>query len=324
MKTVLQIPVNFFIPLLIGVALTACNNVQQPPMRIGMNIWPGYEPLFLARHIGSLNEEEFRLVEFSNASEVGRAFRNGTLEAACLTLDEVFYTMQDGMDPVILLVMDESCGADVVLSHPEIKDLTGLRGKKIAVEVSAVGVYMLTRALQQANLTTKDVIPVYLPIDKHLAAYEDKLVDAVVTFDPVRTRLMAQGAVDLFNSSRIPGEIVDVFVVRRDYLEKHPDQGVKLHRGWFAALKHMQQSPFEAAKFMAIREHMSTEEFKHSLGGLHIPDEQESKMLLGTPVPKLFETAKKLNTVMHESGLLNRDISLKPLFILPEEMKVGQ
>lgn len=315
---------NFSIIILIGMvllALTACKNEPSPPMRIGMNVWPGYEPLFLARQAGRLNEKDFRLVEFSDASEVGRAFRNDILEAACLTLDEVFYTLQDKMDPVILLVMDESCGADAVLSRPEIKNPAGLRGKRIAVEVSAVGAYMLTRSLQQADLTIKDVTPVYLPNEKHFSAYKDGLVDAVVTFDPVRTRLLSLGAMDLFNSSMIPGEIVDVLVVRRDYLDGHPERVIALRKAWFAALEQMRRSPHESARFMAIREQVTTEEFESSLQGLRLPNEQENHKLLDLPNPKLLITAEQLKTVMKESDLLKGDISIKALFVLPETIK---
>ena len=311
--------------VLMGLALLtlmACQNQPLPPMRIGMNVWPGYEPLFLARQTGNLNERDFRLVEFSGASEVGRAFRNGILEAACLTLDEVFYTVQDEMDPVILLVMDESCGADVVLAHPDIKKLEGLRGKRIAVEVSAVGAYMLTRSLQKAGLTIKDVTPVYLPIEKHFSAYKNNLVDAVVTFEPVRTRLLSLGAVDLFNSSMISGEIVDVLVVRRDYVEGYPERIVALRQAWFAALGKMRKSPHESARLMAIRERVSTEEFESSLRGLRLPNEQENHELLDLPAPKMLITAERLKTVMNESDLLQGDIQIKTLFELPKTMKM--
>jgi NitT/TauT family transport system substrate-binding protein len=305
-------------------ALAACKPEASPPLRIGMNVWPGYEPLFLARRDGGLPERDFRLVEFSDASEVSRAFRNGSIEAACLTLDEVLYTVQDGMDPVILLVMDDSRGADVVLAHPEIKSLAELRGKRVAVEVSAVGAYMLTRSLQQAGLTTKDVKPIYLPIEEHLSAYKEGVADAVVTFEPVRTRVLALGAIDLFNSSKIPGEVVDVLVVRRDYLERLPERGAALRRAWFAALQEIRRAPRECAQFMAVREQTTAAEFESSLHGLHFPDEPEDYVLLGCPSPKLVESAEKLKTVMHESGLLARDVPLGALFTWPEAMKTSR
>lgn len=283
-------------------------------MRIGMNVWPGYEPLFLARHDRSLDEQEFRLVELSNASAVGRAFRNGTIEAACLTLDEVFYTLQDRMEPVIVFVMDQSQGADVLLARPNVKSLADLRGKRIGVEVSAVGAYMLTRALEKAGLTKNDVIPVYIPIDRHFSAYINGEVDAVVTFEPVRTKLLQAGAMDIFNSSMIPGEIVDVCVVRRDFLKNHPEKVAALRKAWFGALNRMREAPFETAKIMAAREKVTPEEFEASLKGLHYPDEQENLLLISGETPSLLEPARRLKEVMVQAGLLDQDISLPPLF----------
>lgn len=311
-------------PVWLGVAvlaLAACQDQPPPPMRIGMNVWPGYEPLFLARHLGGLDEKDFRLVEFSSASEVGRAFRNGTIEAACLTLDEVLYTVQDRMDPVVLLVLDQSQGADVLLAHPEIKSLAELKGKRVGVEVSAVGVYLLTRSLQRAGLALGDITPVYLPIEKHLAAFRDGAVDAVVTFEPVRTRLLALGAVDLFNSSQIPGEIVDVLVVRRDYLEGHPDRAVTLRRAWFEALARLHRSPRESARLMAAREQVAPGEFESSLSGLHLPDEAESRVLLDETAPELLASAEQLKAVMRQAGLLRQDIPLQPLFLRPKTLQ---
>jgi NitT/TauT family transport system substrate-binding protein len=283
-----------------------------------MHVWPGFEPLFLARHEGLLPEKDFRLVEFSNGSEVERAFRNGEVEAVCLTLDEAFYLVQNGADPVILLVMDESHGADVVLGRAELSGLAGLKGRRVAVEVSAVETYMLTRALQHAGLSVGDVELVYLPPEKHVEAFQTGKVDAVVTYEPTRTKLMELGAVELFNSAQIPGEIVDVLVVRRDDFERYPRRVQALREAWFAALKRMRRAPEESAKLMGVREQMSGAEFADALSRLYFPTAVENRALLeGTP-PGLLKTAERLKAVMREAGLLGQDIPLKSLFPPPE------
>jgi NitT/TauT family transport system substrate-binding protein len=294
--------------------VVGCHRTTEPAMRIGMNVWPGYEPLFLARAAGRLPESEYRLVEFSNASGVARSFRNGTIEAACLTLDEVIYTIQDGMDPVIVLVLDQSHGADVVLARPELRDLAGLKGKRIGVEVNAVGTYTLTRALQHGGLTLHDVTVVHLPLEKHHEAFASRTVDAVVTFEPARTKILALGAIDIFNSAAIPGEIVDVLVVRRDYAVRHPDRLAALRDGWFAALAQLQRSPRQAAQIMAVREQVTTEEFEASLNGLYFPNPAETRAMIGGPQPQLLATGERLKKVMRDAKLLERDVPLTSLF----------
>jgi NitT/TauT family transport system substrate-binding protein len=313
------------LPLLVGVTWlfwAGCKASLEPPMRIGMNVWPGYEPLFLAREMGNLNEDDFRLVEFSNSSGVGRAFRNRTLEAACLTLDEILYTVQDGMDPVILLVLDESRGADVVLARPPIGTLAQLKGKRIGVEVSAVETYLLIRALQHGGLTLHDVTPVYLSLENHVEAFSSGSVDAVVTFEPARTKILALGAVDVFNSTQIPGEIVDVLAVHRDYAEKFPRRIQALQRAWFAALARNHEKPRESATFMALREQVSADQFQASLQELHLPDQAENQQLLAGSSPGLLASAERLKSVMREAKLLEQDVNVRPLFVVPNEARV--
>jgi NitT/TauT family transport system substrate-binding protein len=44
-------------------------------MRIDTNVWPGYEPIYLAREQGEYSDNEVRLVELPNAGTVIQAYR---------------------------------------------------------------------------------------------------------------------------------------------------------------------------------------------------------------------------------------------------------
>jgi len=59
-----------------------------PPLRVGTNVWPGFEGFYLARDLGYFDDTPVQMVEFGSSSEVLRAYRNGDLEVAALTLDE--------------------------------------------------------------------------------------------------------------------------------------------------------------------------------------------------------------------------------------------
>lgn len=119
--------------------LLSCGPAPEPLLRIGTNTWPGYEPLYLARSLGYYEGSPITLVELTSASEVIHALRSGTLEGAALTLDEVLTLLDDGFDLKVVLVMDFSNGGDVLLAKPGIDSTADLRGKRIAVEYTAVG-----------------------------------------------------------------------------------------------------------------------------------------------------------------------------------------
>lgn len=283
-------------------------------LRLGTNVWTGYEPLYLARSLGYYDKRTVHLVEYSSASHVIRAFRNNTIEVAALTLDEVLLLKELGYDVRVILVVDISHGGDVLLGNSDIAQLTDLRGRNIGVENTALGAYVLTRALQSVDMSVADVNVVPLEVDEHERAFLDGKVDAVVTFQPVHSRLIAKGAAALFDSTQIPGEIVDVLAVRGDMIDSESDKLSVLLRGWFLALQYFQEHPDDASTHMADRLQLSPPDVLTSFAGLRLPDMDENIALLSGARPELVETSRRLAEVMREQRLLEKKIDVSQLF----------
>lgn len=292
--------------LMLGVLAlaSACAPEPEPLLRVGTNVWPGYEPLYLARDLGYLEGSPVRLVEYASATDVVRSFLNHAIEAAALTLDEALLLVDLGQEPRVVLVMDFSHGADVILGSAGMRRLTDLKGRRIGVESGALGAYVLTRALQQGGMSLSEVSVVPMPVSEHEQAFLQHEVDAVVTFEPVRTRLLKRGAVRLFDSSEIPGEIVDVLVVRRDILERQPGAVQRLRRDWFRARAWFTAQPDDAAERMARNEGISAPEFLAAVQLLRIPDLRENQRLLAGPRAGLYEPLRRLEGVMQAQKLL--------------------
>ena len=295
------------VALIIGVLVlvVGCTPESPPPLlRVGTSVWPGYEPLYLARELGYLEGSSIRLVEHDSATDVIRAFRNHAIEAAALTLDEVLLLTDSGQHPRVVLVMDISHGADVILGHAGIRRITDLKGRRVGVENTATGAYMLTRALQRNGMELDQITLVPMPSYEHERAFLNNTVDAVVTFEPTRTRLLKQGAVRLFDSSEIAGEIVDVLVVRHDILQRQPEAVERLLRDWFRALAYLAAEPQDAAARMAAREGLTPHEFLAALQLLRIPTLSENRGLLAGPQAGLRAPLRRLESVMQAKKLL--------------------
>lgn len=271
-------------------------------MRVGTNVWPGYELLYLARSLGKLDGRQIRLVEYPSTSGVLAGLRNGLLEAGALTLDEALQAQAEGLDLSIVLVTDISHGADVLLARPEIERLADIRGQRVGYEETALGAYMLGLTLQAARLELTDIVSVPVPVDEHLRAYRNGQVDAVVTFEPVRSQLLEQGARELFSSADVPGKIVDVLVVRRDVAEQRPQQVQALVDAWYGALKWMSAHRQQALQRMAPREHLTPQQLEAALEGLKIPGRHETVALFRQG--SLQSAAEQMQRSMQASGLL--------------------
>jgi len=284
--------------------LSACTPEPQPPLRVGTIPWPGYEPLFLARELGLFPAQRLHLVEYVSSPQVVRAFRNGAVDAMTASLEEVLLLEQLGHAPQVVLVLDASHGADCLMARPEVESLSGLRGRRVGSEESMLGLYMLNRGLEQTGLRREDVRLELSSLETHVEAYQRGELDAVVTFEPYCRRLADVGARKLFDSSHIPGEIVDVLVVRKEFLDAHPQQVDALLRGWFAALDWHGKHPQEGMRRMARRLALDAHRFQEALSGLHLMDERQQRAQLTGPRPRLSESIERLGALLRHHQLL--------------------
>jgi NitT/TauT family transport system substrate-binding protein len=313
----------FIACIALSLALGGCMREQESSLRIGTNVWIGSEPLYLARELGRLDPATVQLVEYPSASEVLRAFRNQAIDGMVISLDELFELAADGLQPRIILVVDVSHGADVVVGRRGMKTMRDLKDKSVAVESGALGAFVLSRALALNGMQASDVNVVHLESNEQPGAFEKGDVDGAVTFDPYRAQFLKAGAATLFDSTQIPGEIVDLLAVRASVVDKEPKAIQALLTGWFGAIDYIKREPVDAARRMGIRQQTSGEQFQQAQQGLHVPTREENLRMLGGPQPELAVTGRRLMALMLDAKLLRSDLEIErvlepgPLASLP-------
>jgi NitT/TauT family transport system substrate-binding protein len=299
--------------LAISSGLAGCSRYE-PLLRIGTNVWPGYEFFYVAAARSLISADRIRMMAMPSATACIHALAAGTIEGAGLTLDEVLTARAEGIDLKVVAILDISMGADVLLANPSIATLQALRGKTIGVEQSAVGAVMLAAVLESAGLQREEVKILHLNVNQHLAAYESQRVDALITFEPVRSQLQGRGLVQLFDSSLIPGRIVDVLAVRSDAIRRSPRAIGELISAHFKLRNEFMLNPEPIAEVMMRRLRLAPIEVIDSFKGIDLPDlARNLKMLRGTP-PEMERNAFELVQVMNSAGLLPRQISVRDLF----------
>jgi len=301
---------------ILAIAVTGCPQKPSSPLRVGTNLWPGYETLHLAKNLGYYDQENLKLVDYPSGTEEVRAYRNGEIEGAGLSIDQALVLAATQGDVKIIAVMDVSDGGDVILGKPEITNIKALKGKRVGVESTSLGAYFLARALEKNGLSPKDVQIVSLELTEHERAYKEGKVDAVVTFGPARVKLLAAGAKLLFDSSQIPGEIVDILVVRQSAIDNSAKDIQALVNGRFRALDYLNKNPQEAAARIAPRTQVTPEQILDAFKGLRQPDLAENQKLLDQSNPALINGMRGLVKVMVGNKLLSKEID--PALILDD------
>jgi len=204
----------------IFISCLSCHNKQDTSLRLGTNIWPGYEPLYVAKERNVFENINISLLEYRSASQVLNGIRSGHINMAAVTLDEAIRLRDQGFDIEVVWIFDISNGADALISQSDINSIQGLIGKSIAYEKSALGEYIFNRFLAKHNLNFNDYIIHGLEVNYHYQKMKNKTIDAVFTFDPQLSQIKSLGGNILFDSSKIPNEILDVLIINKAKFDK--------------------------------------------------------------------------------------------------------
>lgn len=295
--------------------VSGCSQNGEPTLRIGTGVWPGYEPLYLARQLGYLDSNRIRLIEYTSTSQVLKAYRNGLIDAAAVTLDEAISLQAAGENVRVVLVMDVSDGADALVARADIQRLEDLEGQRIGVEHSAVGAYLISRIIEKAELDQNQLQIVPLQVNRHLRAFLDGEVDAVVTFEPVRSRLLESGGQVLFDSSQIPGEIVDVLIVRGEKLPQLSSQVEYLQQAWFKVISQISKSPRVHMANLNSRLRLQQKDAMAAFSAIRFPDRADNQRMLSASGNKnLLQLSREMTKLMYEHHLIQDQVNTDVMF----------
>jgi NitT/TauT family transport system substrate-binding protein len=293
-----------WLSLVVALGALACSEPAQPPLMVGVNTWVGYDPLVLARDREAIDALKVKVVELVSSAEAVRHLRNGLLDAAGLTLDEALRLVDSGFGVRIVALLDTSAGADMVVAAPRITSLQQLRGERIAAEDATVATLMLERLLRKARLRQDDVTVVRMDATQHLTALLSDRVAAAVSYAPMNGPIQALGYRPIFDSREMPGQIVDVLVVRNEVLEERPEAVDALMDVWAAGLNVMQLDPQGAAASMAPGAELTPAQYQSVQQGLRFYSPGESLALLSGQPPLLAQQSSDMAQLLQELGLL--------------------
>lgn len=289
---------------LLGLAwiVLGCGAEPRPPLRLGLLVWPPYELFFLAQHHGDFGDAPIELIDFSANADLADAFESGTIDAFCVTTDHYLDELGANPEARVVMVVNVSDGGDAVVGRPGIESLSDLKGRRVGLTPSSLGLFVVARALESAGLTLKDVELRYLDESQHLEAFSTGEVDAIAAYEPMVTGLIQAGGTRLFDSSSIPGEIVDVLMVHQDAIDRDPETVQALVNGFFRARTRLKEAPRESAEILAPREGVASADFLATFDGIQLPDLEENRRLLTGAEPPLLATMRGVGEVLLRAG----------------------
>ena len=297
-------------------------------LRFSYNVWSGWLPVIAANGGTKPNPDSVFSKKYgfkvemvlmddpvvardaSAAVEVHTLW--GTVDMMTLFAPEL--TRDSRTSPRIMQQIDWSSGGDGIVVRNNIKSVSDLKGKTVALAQNSPSEYYLTSLLLSAGLRTGDIKVKYTATAFEAAAafVADKSVDACVSWAPDIYKIPERVAGTRILSSTADANklIADVYAFRADFAKDHPEVVEGLIAGIFEGMDMVKQKPEEPAKWMADAFGMKQEEVMGMRNDAHPTNFAENvQFFLNASNPTNFErTWKSAAYVYRELGRINAPV----------------
>jgi len=189
------------------------------------------------------------VVQINDYVESINQYTAGGFDGCTMTnMDALTIPAAGGVDSTALIVGDFSNGNDGVVLKGK-KSLKAIKGQKVNLVELSVSHYLLARGLDSVGLKEKDIAVVNTSDSDMVAVYGTDSVTAVSTWNPLLSEITAMPkSYKVFDSSQIPGEIIDLMVVNTKTLQANPKLGKALAGAWYEIMRTMQGKSKKAIK----------------------------------------------------------------------------
>lgn len=270
-KKILNAVLTLFLTALLSSSCAGNAPVQKEalPLRVGWSLWSGYFPAVIAAEKGFFEQRgvKVELVYYAVYGHQASELSSGMIDGGLTVLSDVMFD-SISRDVKIVLILDNSIGADQIVAAPEIQNARDLRGKRIGVEQNNLGGLLLVRqmlndsGISPGEATFVQITPEEVPDSI------PSLIDAGYTFEPHTSRAIAQGKKVVYSSADAPGLLVDVLAFRREIIQTRPQDVRAFVAAWFDAVEFWKANPEEGNAVIAQATGLAPEEI--SLEGVDL------------------------------------------------------
>jgi NitT/TauT family transport system substrate-binding protein len=238
--------------LALALSLQTSSLADTPGFTVGWSVYVGWDPYYYMGKSGILRKWadkygiNIRVQRFDYAPSLD-AFVAKNIDACAMTnMEALDMPAAAGIDTTAIITGDYSNGNDAVITRGGVT-LPQIPGKQVLLVEKTVSQYLFERAMainglgdqlrkvKYVNTSDSDIASAFLT---------DSSKPVVVTWKPMVSQIMkTKGMTTVFNSSQIPGEILDLLVVRTDVLNRPDGSGQKFAKAmagaWYEMMSQM-------------------------------------------------------------------------------------
>ncbi|MEQ1719470.1 MAG: putative urea ABC transporter substrate-binding protein [Hyphomicrobium sp.] len=291
-----------------GPALAA----EKKDFKVAWSIYVGWMPWGYASDSGIVKKwaDKYGIAievkQFNDYVESINQYTAGAFDAVTVTnMDALSIPAAGGVDTTAVIVGDFSNGNDAVILKGKDK-LADIKGQSVNLVEFSVSHYLLARALDSVTLAEKDLKVVNTSDADMAAAYKTADVTAVATWKPIVSTILAEpDAKKVFDSSQIPGEIIDLMVANTQVVKDNPNFAKALAGIWYDTMKALAEVP-AAKEAMAKASGTDVAGFDEQLATTKLFAAPNDAVAFTTGAD-VKTTTERVSTFLFDKSLLGKD-----------------
>ncbi|GAB1264398.1 putative urea ABC transporter substrate-binding protein [Aurantivibrio infirmus] len=236
----------FFLTLLVSIFAITPAYAEKDKFSVCWSIYVGWMPWDYGAQKGIVKkwadkyDIEIDVVQINDYVESINQYTAGQFDGCTMTnMDALTIPAAGGVDSTALVVGDFSNGNDGIVLKGK-KSLSEIKGQNVNLVELSVSHYLLARGLDSVGLAEKDLTVVNTSDADMVAAYSTNDVTSVVTWNPLLSEITSMpNSTKVYDSSKIPGEIIDLMVVNTETLKENPNFGKALVGAWYEIMATM-------------------------------------------------------------------------------------
>jgi len=267
--------------------------VEQPPIRIMVDPWPGNGLIFIAQEKGFFEQEGVNVnLSLGSYDTAINAYKNKEIDGFFLVYADLIFLFSEGFETKLVYVLDHSVGGDVIVSGQEINSLKDLRGKTIGISgVNSFSNLFLIKLMEKAGINEWEYFIKVVPVDKIVDSLKNKEIDAGHVWDPYKSQAVDQGYKVIGSSNETPFMIVEGFGISSEFISNRPEEVQKIVSALVRAKEFLDSNLEEGLEIMARRNNLSVSEVETGIKN--------------SPLLSLKENSEVMQTTNSENSLYN-------------------
>lgn len=286
--------------------------ISQEPIKIGVIVYPGFAPFFVAQEKGFFEKQgvNAEIVLINDPDQAISLLESNNVQVLFSSADFTAIIADVGVDIKEIFAADIGYGSDGLLAKNDVNSITDLKGKTVYLGMGYPSHFLLRFLQKKAGLSTSDIIIVDMGADQVGAAFVAGQIDYGMSWEPWLSQVAERKDGQLlFSSKDYPGIITDTFVVRTDILESRRNDIKAVVRAWFDAIEFWKSNPDEANEIMARNLGLPVEDFEAMASTVKFLDYNENLAKFDKSNElNIYELTELAVEIYTEEGIIQTEI----------------